>query len=319
MAVAESRPLIVTPDDAPPVLGVSAAYPVFAREHRVEYHDTLPGSEERLIERIKDADVAINVRSSTQFTAAIFDACPKLRMVSIWGTGTDNIDLRAAAAREVVVTNTPGVSAPSIAEHTLALLFAVARRITWLDSSTRDGQWVRGGMTMLAGKTLGVIGLGAIGKRVAAIGAAIGMRVVAWTFHPENSPGYDYVPLERLLAESDVVSLHLRLSDKTKGFLGREQLARMKPSAIFVNTARGAIVDEAALTETLAARRIAGAGLDVFETEPLPAGHPLTKLENVVLTPHCAGITPEVLEAGLSLALDNVRAFLAGRPQNIVG
>jgi D-3-phosphoglycerate dehydrogenase len=174
-------------------------------------------------------------------------------------------------------------------------------------------------MTMLAGKTLGVIGLGAIGKRVAAIGAAIGMRVVAWTFHPENSPGYDYVPLERLLAESDVVSLHLRLSDKTKGFLGREQLARMKPSAIFVNTARGAIVDEAALTETLAARRIAGAGLDVFETEPLPAGHPLTMLENVVLTPHCAGITPEVLEAGLSLALDNVRAFLAGRPQNIVG
>jgi D-3-phosphoglycerate dehydrogenase len=316
--VADARPLIVTPDDAPPVLAPSAAYPRFAQEHRVEYHDTLPGSSERLVERIHEAEVVINVRSSTQFTAAVFEACPMLRMVSIWGTGTDNIDLRAAAARGVVITNTPGVSAPSIAEHTLALLFAVARRITALDRSTRAGEWARGGMTMLAGKTLGVIGMGAIGRRVAALGAAIGMRVIAWTFHPENTPGFDYVPLDRLLSESDVVSLHLRLSEKTRQFLGPEQLARMKPSAIFVNTARGAIVDEAALIEALAAKRIAAAGLDVFEIEPLPAEHSLTKLDNVVLTPHCAGITPEVLEAGLSLALDNVRAFLKGSPQNTV-
>ena len=310
-------PLVVIPDDAPPVMASCAAYPAFAREHRVEYHDSLPG--ERLVERIREAEVVVNIRSSTQFNESVFAACPRLKMVSIWGTGTDNIDLKASAARGVLVTNTPGVSAPSIAEHTLALLFAVARRMVTLDTRTRAGEWARGEMKMLAGKTLGVIGLGAIGKRVAQLGAAIGMRVVAWTFHPENSPGFNYVPIERLLEESDVVSLHLRLSEKTRQFLGREHLERMKRSAIFLNTARGAIVDEPALIEALATRRIAGAGLDVFETEPLPAGHALTKLDNVVLTPHCAGITPEVLEAGLALALDNVRAFLAGRPRNVVG
>jgi len=314
--VADNSPLVVIPDDAPPVMASCAAYPSFARDYRVEYHDSLPG--DRLVERIREAGIVVNIRSSTQFNESVFALCPRLKMVSIWGTGTDNIDLHAASARGIVVTNTPGVSAPSIAEHTLALLFAVARRMCSLDSRTRAGEWARGEMTMLAGKTLGVIGLGAIGKRVARLGEAIGMRVITWTFHPEGAPEFSHVPLEQLLDESDVVSLHLRLSEKTRQFLGRDRLARMKRSAIFLNTARGAIVDEAALIEALAARRIAGAGLDVFETEPLPAGHALTKLDNVVLTPHCAGITPEVLEAGLALALDNVRAFLAGRPANVV-
>jgi D-3-phosphoglycerate dehydrogenase len=312
------RPLVVIPDDAPPVMAASAAYTAFRTEHRVILFDSLPGAEETLVDRIRDAGVVVNIRSSVRFTEPVFGACPQLRMISIWGTGTDNIDLAAAAGRGIVVTNTPGVAAASIAEHTLALTFAVARRLVSLDARTRAGEWARGEMVQLAGKTLGVIGLGAIGRRVARLGEALGMRVITWTFHPENSPEFAHVPLDQLLAESDVVSLHLRLSERTNRFLGREQLARMKPSAIFVNTARGAILDEAALVETLAAGRIAGAGLDVFEMEPLPAGHPLKQLSNVVLTPHCAGITPEVLEAGLAMALDNVRAFLAGRPQNVV-
>jgi D-3-phosphoglycerate dehydrogenase len=303
---------IVVPDDAPPVLAHSAAWPVFLREYpEAAYYDSLPGAS--LLDRIGEAEIVINIRSSTQFSEAVFAACPRLKMISIWGTGTDNIDLKAAKARGISVTNTPGVSAPSIAEHTIALLFAVARRIVMLDTRTRAGEWVRGEMTMVAGKTLGVIGLGAIGKRVAELGRALGMKVVAWTFHPEKSPGYDYVPLEELLAVSDVVSVHLRLSETTKNFLDRGRLELLKPTAILLNTARGAIVDEAALVETLANRRIAGAGLDVFETEPLPPNHPLTRPDNVVLTPHCAGITPEVLEAGLALALENVRGYLAGR------
>ncbi len=295
----------------------SAAYRRFLGRHEADYHDTLPGSDDNLVERLRNAEIAINIRSSCRFTAAVFDACPKLKMVSIWGTGTDNIDLDAAASHGVTITNTPGVAAPSIAEHTLALLMAVARKIPRLDAEVREGKWPRGQMTMLAGKTVGVIGLGAIGLRFANLARAIGMRVIAWTMNPRDL-GFELVPLETLLAESDVVSVHLRLSDRTKGFLGRAELAKMKPGALLINTARGPIVDEGALMEALRGGQLGGAGLDVFDMEPLPKGPPLTGLDNVVLSPHCAGITPEVLEAGLALALDNVERFLEGRPQHVV-
>lgn len=144
------------------------------------------------------------------------------------------------------------------------------------------------------------------------------MRVVAWTMHPESKQGFELVSLEELLAQSDVVSIHLRLSEATRGFLNRERLAGMKPGAILINTARGPIVEEAALLEALREGTLAGAGLDVFDTEPLPAGHEFTKLDQVVLSPHNAGVTPEALEAGLSLALANVESFLAGHPANCV-
>jgi D-3-phosphoglycerate dehydrogenase len=144
------------------------------------------------------------------------------------------------------------------------------------------------------------------------------MRVIAWTMHPDPSLGFDLTPLDELYRTSDAISLHLRLSARTRGFVGREQFALMKPGAILINTARGPIVDEAALLEALRSDRIAGAGLDVFDTEPLPTGHPLAALPNVVLTPHCAGITPEALEAGLRMAVENVRDFLTGRPSHVV-
>ncbi len=170
----------------------------------------------------------------------------------------------------------------------------------------------------LRGKILGVIGLGAIGEAFARLGEALGMRVITWTMNPKPALGFAHVPLDELYRTSDVVSLHLRLSEKTEKFLGRRELEMMKPTAILLNTARGPILDEAALIEALSAGRIAGAGLDVFETEPLPVGHPLTLLDNVVLTPHSAGITPETLEAGLALAIENVRNFAAGQPTNVV-
>jgi D-3-phosphoglycerate dehydrogenase len=284
----------------------------------VTYYDTLPETEEKLIERIAGFPVAINIRSSVRFTETVFARSPELRMVSIWGTGTDNIDLASAARHGVTVTNTPAVSAISIAEHALALMLAVARKVPQTDALVRAGQWPRGGYSQLHGKTLGVIGLGAIGRQFARIAAGIGMRVTAWTMHPNPALGFTLVPLEELLAGSDVVSLHLRLSDQTRGFLGSRELGMMKPGAIFVNTARGPIVDEAALIQALRERRIAGAGLDVFETEPLPKGHPLVGLDNVVLSPHAAGITPEALEAGLRLSVENVWRFLEGSPQNVV-
>jgi len=311
-------PRIAVPDDAPAVLRTSAVWPGLLSRATLDYHDTLPGSEDRLIERIGAAEVVLNIRASTKFTGRVLAACPDLRLISVWGTGTDHVDLAAAARHGVVVTNTPGVSAISIAEHALALLLAVARRIPQLDAATRRGEWPRGQSVELHGKTCGIVGLGAIGRRFARIAAGIGMRVIAWTMHPKPEPGVEFVELDDLYCSSDVVSIHLRLSPATEGFIASRQLALMKPTAILINTARGAIVDEVALIDALVKGRIAGAGLDVFSTEPLPAGHPLAQLPNVVMTPHCAGITPEALEAGLRMAVENIWEFLAGRAAHAV-
>lgn len=311
-------PKVVVPDDCPPVLGPSSALANLREFAQVEYFDTLPGSEGKLIDRIREAELVINIRSSSRFSAAVFDSCARLKLVSVWGTGTDNIDLSAAASHGVTITNTPGVSAASVAEHALALMLAVARRIPTQDAEMRAGKWPLGNGVELRGKTLGVIGLGAIGRRFAELGAGIGMHVIAWTMHPRPEPGLELVPLERLFEESDVVSVHVRLSPETRNMIGERELARMKRGAILVNTARGAIVDEAALLEALRTKRIAGAGLDVFAAEPLGPNHSFSALPNVVLTPHSAGVTPEALEAGLAMAVDNVKAFLGGKPEHVV-
>ncbi len=313
---------IVIPDDAPAVMEHSAAYRELAARATVTHYDTLPGSEGTLIERITEAEIVINIRASSKFTAEVFRCCPRLRLISLWGTGTDHVDLAGARQHNVVVTNTPGVSAIALAEHALALMLAVARRIPGIDAATRSGKWARGESIQLHGKTLGVIGLGAVGRQFARIGAGIGMRVIAWTMHPNPALaaelGVTLVPFEELLRQSDVISVHLRLSPETAGLIGSAQIELMKPSALLINTARGAIIDESALVEALSTQRIAGAGLDVFAVEPLPPEHPLTKLNNVVLTPHSAGITPEAIEAGLQLAVQNVWNFLAGSPTNTV-
>jgi phosphoglycerate dehydrogenase-like enzyme len=204
-----------------------------------------------------------------------------------------------------------------VAEHTLALMMAVARRTVEVDQHVRQGRWPRAMVTQLRGKTLGLIGTGAIGREVARLGSAIGMRVIAWTFHPRGDVA-EWVSFDEVFRQSDVLSVHVRLSAETFGFIRREHLDLMKPGAILINTARGGIVHEADLVQALLTNRIAGAGLDVFETEPLPPESPLCAMPNVVLTPHAAGITPEATEAGLALAIENVFAFLAGEPTNVV-
>jgi D-3-phosphoglycerate dehydrogenase len=315
-------PRISIPDDAPPVLATSGAWADLKARLKAHeqpaYHDTLPGSEERLIERIADAEVVLNIRSSSRFTEAVFAACPNLRMVSVWGTGTDHVDLAAAARHGVTIANTPGVSAISIAEHALGLMLAVARRLPQMDAATRHGQWPRGQSIELHGKTCGIIGLGAIGRQFARLAGGIGMRVIAWTMHPKPLAGVELVELDELYRASDVVSLHLRLSEETVDFIGPRQFTLMKNRAILINTARGAIVNEPALLEALSTGRISGAGLDVFAVEPLPPNHPITRLGNVVITPHNAGITPEALEAGLRMSVENIWDFLAGRPSHVV-
>ena len=313
---------IAVPDDAPPVMRPSKAYAALLERAEVSYYDSLPSSDEELVERLGDAEGAISIRASAKFPEAVLAACPKLQIVSVWGTGTDHVDLVAATRLGITITNTPGVSAIAMAEHTLALMLSVARRIPRIDAQTRRGSWPRGLITQLHGKTLGIIGLGAIGRQTARIARGIGMRVVAWTMHPSaelaEELGLELVNLEELYEISDVVSLHLRQSPETTGLLDNPAFRRMKPSAIFINTARGPIVDERALIAALEEKRIAGAGLDVFDVEPLPKNHPLTRLPNVVMTPHSGGAAPEVLEAGLQLAVDNLFADFEGKPVNVV-
>lgn len=289
---------------------------------RLDRHDvrtfvTRPSGAAELVDRIRDSEIVINIRSTSRFTADVMEQSPALRLISIWGTGTDNVDLAAARARGIRVTNTPGVSAVAVAEHTLALIMAVAKRMVLVDQQVRQGEWPRAMVSELRGKTLGLIGTGAIGSEVAHLGAGIGMRVIAWTFHPRGDFA-EWVSLDDVFRRSDVVSVHVRLSTDTTGLIRREHFELMKPGAILINTARGAIVKESDLVQALSTNHLGGAGLDVFEIEPLPPDSPLRAMRNVVLTPHAAGITPEATEAGLALAIENVFSFLAGQPTNVI-
>jgi len=309
-------PLIVIPDDEPAVMSPSGAFQKLSG-YEVRTYATRPSGATELIDRIRDAEVVINIRATTRFSADVLPECKRLRLISIWGTGTDNVDLAAAKARGIRVTNTPGVSAIAVAEHTIALMFAVAKQIVLIDRAVREGQWPRAMATELRGKTLGLIGTGAIGREVARMAAALGMRVIGWTFHPVAEM-VEWVAFDEIFRRSDVVSVHVRQSPETFHLIRREHFQSMKSSAFFINTARGAVVDEADLVHAVQTGRIAGAGLDVFEREPLPASSPLLSLGNVVLTPHAAGITPGTTEAGLALAIENVFSFLAGAAANVV-
>jgi D-3-phosphoglycerate dehydrogenase len=307
---------IVVPDDFPAAIaGTSAERALRALGDVTICAERGADQEAELIRRIRDADVVLNIRGYTKFSAAVIRECERLRLISIWGTGTDNIDFASTRARGITVTNTPGVNANAVAEHTIALMLAVARRIPSMDAGVRAGEWPRGLLVQLEGKTLGIVGLGAIGSRVATLASAFGMTVLASTLGADDgraaSIGARHVPLETLLAESDFVSLHWRLSDKTTRHFDRARLSLMKPSAFLINTSRAGLVDRDALFEALRESRIAGAGLDVFHEEPVRGDDPLLKLPNVVLTPHNAGSTPEVIDRGLRQAVENIRAFLA--------
>jgi phosphoglycerate dehydrogenase-like enzyme len=314
--------LIVVPDDNPPVMAGASALERLRRLGEVRVHDSDATDPNVLADRLRDADVAVNIRGRTRFTAEVLAGCPRLRLISIWGTGTDNLDLAAAVARGITVTNTPGANAVAVAEHTVALILAVVKQLALADQAIRQGGWPRNLVPQLRGKRLGIIGTGLIGREVAAMGRGLGLAVVAWTFHPDAALaarlGFRYVELDELLRTSDILSIHLRATPDARQFLNRKRLALLKPGAVLVNTARGSLVDEAALVECLREKRLAGAGLDVFETEPLAPGHPLITLPNVLLSPHAAGMTPEVIQTGLAMAVENIENFLKGAPTHLV-
>jgi phosphoglycerate dehydrogenase-like enzyme len=271
---------------------------------------------------VRDAAVIINSRSSVKWRVESLSQLPNLKMIAVCWIGTDAIDLAEARARGIVVSNIPGRTAPLVAEHALALLLATARRVTFQTAELKAGRWIRRDNVFLRGKRLGVVGTGAIGQEMIRLARAVGMEVVAWSFHGdpalEAKLGFRYLPLPELLATSDAISLHVRLSPESQGLIGRRELAQMKPGALLINTARGAIVDSEALVAALHSGHLGGAGLDVYETEPLSAAHPLLACEQIVLTPHNADQTPEGVDILNEGAVDNVVAFLHGTPQNVV-
>jgi phosphoglycerate dehydrogenase-like enzyme len=274
----------------------------------------------QIIEALKDVQILIPIRERTQLAGAVLEALPNLEMISQTGGNTPHLDIEAATRRGIVVCTSQG-SGQSTAELTFALMLAVMRHIPQEHQALRAGQWQTSQGTGLQGKTLGIIGLGRIGSRVAHIAQAFGMRVLAtgFTLTAERAlaHGVRMAALEDLLARSDVVSIHLRLSDRSHKLIGRRELRLMKPTAYLINTARGPIVDEAALIDALRHHRIAGAGLDVFEQEPIQPSHPLLQLDNVVCTPHIGFVTRETYEQMLGGAVENILNYLDGNPTNV--
>lgn len=281
-----------------------------------------PKDEATLIDRLRPAEVIIPIRERTPLTAERIAQLPKLKLISMTGTGVASIDLQAATSRGVLVTNTPGTSVPAVVELTFGLMLSLVRQIPAIDGRIRHGQWPELVGSELHGKTLGIVGLGVIGSAVTRVAGAFGMSVLAWgrTLTPERARthGAAYVPLPELMARADFVSAHLRSIPATRGLVSRELIGLMKPSAYLINTARAAIVDEDALWDALKSGRLAGAGLDVFGQEPLSAGHRWAELPNVVVTSHRGWVTRETLDRFMARAVENVLAFLAGRPANVV-
>ena len=313
---------IVIPDDFPPVYQGHDELDQLEPYGEVVLYGTKAAGEQELIDRLKGAAALINIRAYSRFTADVLAALPDLKIISILGTGTDNVDLEAASRLGIAVTNVPGASTVSVAELAIALMFAAARHVARADREIRAGRWQHVQGIELRGKTMGIVGLGAIGQEVAMMARALGMKLVAWSMTPDDERmrrvGATPVELDELLALSDVVSLHLRSSARTAGMIGVRELSLMKPAAILVNTARGALVDETALAGALASGRLGAAGLDAFVLEPLPSGSPLLKLDNVVLTPHFGWVTDEATARLRQVPVDNLIAFFEGRPANVV-
>jgi phosphoglycerate dehydrogenase-like enzyme len=314
---------IVVPDDYPSVLAGTPAEARLRTLGPVMFHrDRLAADAEELSSRLRHAEVVLILKGSTPLSEPVLAQCQQLRLISRWGTGVDRIDLAACRRQGIAVAYTPNNDSDEIAEHAIALMLAVMRRIPEMDRAIRGGRWPSDAILTPRGRTIGIVGLGAVGSRTARLALAIGMRVLAWSRSPDNGRaeklGATFVPLNELLRRSDVVSLHLRVSEDTRNLLDAQRIARMKPGAFLINTARAGLVERAALLQALADDRLAGAGLDVFHEEPVPPDDPILRLPNVVLTPHNGGLMADVIARGLARAVDNIENFLAGRPAELL-
>ena len=286
-----------------------------------------PPPKEIIIEKIKDCEGILTLLTD-KIDAGIMDKAPKLRIISNYAVGYDNIDVKSATQRGIMVTNTPGVLTETTADLAFALILATARRIVEADKFTRSGKWKSWGPMLFLGRdvygaTLGIIGLGRIGQAVARRAKGFNMKVIYYSRKRkedvERELGVEYRELRSLLREADIVSIHTPLTEETYHLIGEKELSLMKPTAILINTARGAVVDQKALYKALKERRIFGAGLDVYEKEPIDADDPLMELDNVVLLPHIGSASVETRGRMARMAAENLLAGLRGeKPPNLV-
>lgn len=307
--------ILVTPTSLQPAKGSKAL------EILREFSDDLvfnelgrPLTEDELIPLLKDCDGYV---AGLDFvTEKVINSCENLKIISRYGAGFDRVDIAAAKAKGIPVTNTPGVNAEAVGELTFSLILSVARRITYLNNSTRNGEWVRSTGMELKGKTIGIMGLGAIGKVVARCAKGFEMNVIAYdpfineAYCKENN--ITVCTFDEVVEQADVISLHLPLLDSTKHMINKDAISKMKPTTILINTSRGGIIDEDAAYEALKAGKLGGLGLDAFEIEP-PTGSPLFELDNVVVTPHTGAHTKEATDNMANAAIKNLIDVLSGK------
>lgn len=293
--------------------------------HQLQVHERT--DPEEIAARIADAEIVIV--NKVKLEAAALVAAPRLRMIAVAATGTDNIDLAACAARGIVVSNIRNYAVHTVPEHTFALIFALRRSIVAYRDSVKAGRWQEAAQFCyfdypirdLAGATLGIVGDGVLGQAVATVGRALGMRVLFAGYKGAADMGPLYTPFDRVLAESDVLTLHCPLMPSTRNMIAEPEFKKMARRPLIINTARGGLIDEAALADALRAGEVSGAGFDVVTTEPVPADHPfmaLLALPNFILTPHVAWASDEAMQGLADQLMDNVEAFERGQPVHVV-
>lgn len=308
--------------DAATVVGNGIDLEFLKEFGQVTVYDLTPP--EVLVERLQGADAVLC--NKVRITADVMAACPDLKYVGLFATGFNNVDVAYAADHGVTVCNVPGYSTEAVAQHSFALLLAVANRAHEYNHTVMQGDWIRSRtftyfpipLTELCGKTLGIVGYGAIGKRVGDMARAFGMKVLVCGRRPVRDTDVEQVPFEELLRRSDVVSMHCPLNADSEGMMNAAAFGMMKPGAIFINTARGGLVDEHALRAALDSGHLMGAGVDVLQTEPMAEDCPLLGAPNCVITPHIAWAGVETRRRLMGVVAENMRRFLAGAPINRV-
>ncbi|WP_041139409.1 NAD(P)-dependent oxidoreductase [Beduini massiliensis] len=285
--------------------------------HEIVYYETRVTDDTTLIERAKDADVL--VAANLPLNRNVLSACPRLKLISVAFTGIDHLDVDYCKEKQIMICNSVGYSTIAVAEEVFGMIIGLYRHLLESDERTRCQQ-TKDGLNLLemAGKTIGVVGAGEIGQRVIKIAQAFSLKVLCYSRTKRMIEGVEFVDLDTLMKESDIITLHIPATSATHHLINAEKIALMKKDAVLINTARGAIVDSQALAEALNQDRIAGAGIDVFEMEPpIPAEHPLLNAKNTLLAPHIGFATKEALVKRAHVVFENIKKYLAGDPQNI--
>lgn len=281
-------------------------------------------SKEEIMDHVGDAEIVLC--NKVVLHADAINSCKNLKMIGVFATGYNNVDLEAAKKRGIVVCNAPAYSTDSVAQHVFAFLLHIMNKIATYDNDVHERKWINSDtftyfphpITEIAGLTMGIIGYGSIGRKVAGIAKAFGMKVIVYTRTPKNDLDVEFVTEDEIFTKSDILSIHCPLTDETRGLVDMINLKKMKPTAILINTARGPVVEEEALAEALNQGMIAGAGIDVLSREPMRADNPLLGAKNCVITPHIAWAPKQARERLISIVADNIKHYIDENPINVV-